>query len=123
MREFQISAHSMSVLRQYSEDLYCERLAALVSGLTDGHEPAHGIQAECRVLTAQARVAGFQTEFEIAAYVACAFAEGHDFGEPYRTVVNSPGMSARSKAEMLMLLLEHSGTGEEEESGNGEEEG
>ena len=110
MNEFPVSAHSMSVLRQYSERNYLDRLMTQVAGLTEPDEAEEETREHCRELAAMARSHGLTTEFEIAAYVTCGFAEGHGFDRhpPYRSVIESSSVSARSKAEMLMLILEYS---------------
>ena len=119
MNELRISAHSMSVLKQHSERCYLDRLAALVAGLTDGGETEEEILAECRELAARARANGFTTEFEVAAFVTCRFAEGANFEElpQYRNVFESPSLPACAKADMLLMILEHSAR-----SGSGEQD-
>jgi hypothetical protein len=125
MNALRISAHSMSVLEQYSERRYLDRLASLVAGLTDGGETEKEILAECRELAARARANGFTTEFEVAAYVACSFAEGANFGKlpQYQNVFESPSLPARAKADMLLMILEHSSrSGSREEDSVAEQE-
>jgi hypothetical protein len=111
MLEFQIRPKLLTVLSRHAEQLYLERLVSLVSEWAQPNEPPSATRERCRELVRRARARGFATEFEIAIYVACGFAEGMNFegrdDRPYRRILEDGRLSPRHKAQMMTLLLEN----------------
>jgi hypothetical protein len=101
----------MAALAEYADQCYLDRLVSLVSDSAPPEESPSSVRERCRELVRRARCCGFSTEFEVATYVACGFVEGMDFDQRddrrYRSVLESAGLSARSKAEMLAFVLDN----------------
>ena len=119
MSEPRISSRSMAALAEYAEQCYLDRLVSLVSDSPQRGETLSSVRERCRELVRRARSRGFSSEFEVATYVACGFAEGMNFelldDRPYRRILENPRGSPRSRAEMLALLLENTDYGDADE--------
>ena len=112
MRELTISSRSKAALEAYADERFVDRLVFLVSDMAAPEEGPSEVRRRCRDLVARARARGFTTEFEVAVYTACGFAEGDDFDLradlSYRSILENLHATARAKAEMLALVLERS---------------
>jgi hypothetical protein len=75
-----------------------------------GAEEVPTIRTTCQQLISRARTAGFSTEFEIVAFVACGCVFGVDFDSNRDilcgSILRDPNSDAQSKAEQLATMLD-----------------
>jgi hypothetical protein len=121
-----ISASVFATLDQRAEQVYLKRLMDQVAGLGMASGTQEEVLTRCGELVRSGRAAGFSTELELAAWVVCGFAAGSDFHQhqPYRRILDNSDLEASSKAEMLMMVLDHTESSESDdnEAGLGKEQ-
>lgn len=123
-----ISPASLLALGQGAERLYVRRLMDQLTELGVASGAEDEVRTRCGEFMRSGRVAGFSTELELAAYVACGFAFGPGFQDraPCRDILQNSELAASSKAELFMMLLDGLESSEpndsEDELGEEEEE-
>jgi hypothetical protein len=113
-----ISAAAFVALDHGAERLYLNRLMDQVTALGMAKGAQEEVRNQCVQLVRSGRAAGFSTELEIAAWVACGFAAGNDFHQraPYCRILQNSTLTPSSKAEMLMMVLDNLKSGEPDDS-------
>jgi hypothetical protein len=109
----------MAAFADYAEQAYLDRLCQAFAEQAEPDESPGALRSKCEHLLRRARALGFESEFEVSSFVLCGLVEGPQFdaAPPYRGILESVEMSARSKAEMMLLILEHSGSAEDIDDG------
>ena len=105
-----ITTSQLSALNRHNEQMFIDRLIVLMNEVIEEESRTEAIRGECRDLIARARHTGFDSEFEIAAYVICGCCFGRDFDSrpdlPFRNILDSANRDAGLKAETLLAAME-----------------
>jgi hypothetical protein len=106
-----ISASQMNIFKVASMERFVGRLETLVHSQVEPGDQF--VRQKCAQYMEVAKKYAFETEFEISAYVLCAFAFGPGFPEDermyFKSILAQAKTSPRLKAAQMMKALELGG--------------